>query len=288
MERQIKYSPYRLCSAVFALCLSVRFIEYFLIETDRTAIGENFIHKVFGIILLAAVLKITGLGWGHIGFKADGAAVGILKGLLLGSVCFAMAYALELAVSALKGTPARLELYVSGFSLTGPQTKSTGLVPLTLCVLFNIVNVWMEEGVFRGLFIRTLLEAGGFMRANIIAAALFGVWHVAMPVRSCVYGEMTVPETVLMSAGYILLAGIMGIKWGLLYRMTGSLWVGLGDHLLNNTVATNMLHVVSSGGADELQIIRIFAAQLISFVIVLALYRPKASHKNNIQEETHE
>jgi hypothetical protein len=126
------------------------------------------------------------------------------------------------------------------------------------------------------------------MRANIIAAALFGVWHVAMPVRSCVYGEMTVPETVLMSAGYILLAGIMGIKWGLLYRMTGSLWAGLGDHLLNNTVATNMLHVVSSGGADELQIIRIFAAQLISFIIVLALYRPKASHKNNIQEETHE
>ncbi|WP_304431918.1 hypothetical protein [Acutalibacter muris] len=41
------------------------------------------------------------------------------------------------------------------------------------------------------------------------------------------------------------------------------LWAELGDHLLNNTVATNMLHVVSQDSADELQIVRIFAAQLI-------------------------
>lgn len=230
---------------------------------------------MFGIVLLAGVLKITGLGWGGAGFKRNGAAVGILKGLLFGSVCFAASYGLEMAVLALRGAPAHLELYVSGFSLTGPLTKSTGLIPLALCLLFNIINVWMEEGVFRGLFIRALLEAGGFMRANLISAALFGVWHVVMPLRSCVYGEMTVPQTVIMSAGYILLAGIMGVKWGLLYRMTGSLWVGLGDHLLNNTVATNMLHVVSQSGADELQIIRVFAAQLVSFLIVLALYHRK-------------
>ena len=74
-----------------------------------------------------------------------------------------------------------------------------------------------------------------------------------------------------MSAGYIILAGIMGIKWGLLSRMTGNLWVGLGDHLFNNTVATNMLHAVSLTGADELQIVRIMLAQVISFAFVLMI-----------------
>ena len=54
--------------------------------------------------------------------------------------------------------------------------------------------------------------------------------------------------------------------------MTGNLWVGLGDHLFNNTVATNMLHVVSSTGADKLQIVRIMAAQLVSFTFVLVIY----------------
>ena len=49
MERNIKCKPTNLCMIIFMLCLSVRFVEYFLIETDKTAIGENVLHKVVGI-----------------------------------------------------------------------------------------------------------------------------------------------------------------------------------------------------------------------------------------------
>ena len=59
----------RLCFAIFAICLSARFIEYFLIETDKTAIGENVFHKIFGIVILAAVLKVTDIKWRDIGFQ---------------------------------------------------------------------------------------------------------------------------------------------------------------------------------------------------------------------------
>ena len=110
------------------------------------------------------------------------------------------------------------------------------------------------------------------MQANFIAAFLFGICHIVMPVRSYVNGEMSFAAMLLMGIGYIILAGIMGIKWGLLTRITGNLWAGLGDHLFNNTVATNMLHVVSLNGADELQIVRIMAAQIISFTFVLAIH----------------
>ena len=132
----------------------------------------------------------------------------------------------------------------------------------------------MEEGVFRGLFMKTLSETKPFM-----AAFLFGIWHIVMPIRSCINGEMSFAATLLLGIGYIILAGIMGIEWGLLYRITGNLWAGLGDHLFNNTVATNMLHVVSLKGADELQIVRIMAAQIISFAFVLAIYVYKSRKK---------
>ena len=49
MGRDIKSRPDHLCIAIFTLCLSVRFVEYFLIETDKTAIGENVLHKAVGI-----------------------------------------------------------------------------------------------------------------------------------------------------------------------------------------------------------------------------------------------
>ena len=164
----------RLCFVIFAICLLARFIEYFLIETDKTAIGENVFHKIFGIVILAAALKVLDLKWRDIGFQRDGSVSGILKGMLLGSVCFSLSYGLELALLALQGAPSHLELYISGFSLTGSQIKNTGFVFFVLCVLFNIINVWMEEGIFRGLFIKTLSETKPFMSANLIAALLSG------------------------------------------------------------------------------------------------------------------
>ena len=230
------------------------------------------LHKVVGIIILTFALKRANLSWSGIGFQRNGFVSGILKGLLLGSVCFAVSYGIELAILTLQGDPAHIELYISSFSLTGSQVKNTGFLFFALCVVFNVINVWMEEGVFRGLFLKTLSATKPFMTANMIAAFLFGVWHIVMPLRSYMNGEMSFAAMVLMSIGYIILAGIMGIKWGLLYRMTGNLWVGLGDHLFNNTVATNMLHVVSSTGAEKLQIVRIMAAQLTSFVFVLVIY----------------
>ena len=278
MERNIKCKPNNLCMIIFMLCLPVRFVEYFLIETDKTAIGENVLHKVVGIILLALVLKKVNLTWGDIGFQKNGFVSGILKGLLLGTVCFAVSFGLELAISVLQGNPAHLEIYISSFSLTGSQIKNTDFVFFLLCVLFNVINVWMEEGVFRGLFLKMLSETKPFMQANFIAAFLFGIWHIVMPIRSYVNGEMSFAAMVLMGIGYIILAGIMGIKWGLLYHITGNLWAGLGDHLFNNTVATNMLHVVSLKGADELQIVRIMAAQIISFAFVIAIYYCKILH----------
>ncbi len=272
MRRNTKYKSDNLCIVIFTLCLAARFVEYFLIETDRTAIGENVLHKAAGIIILALALKRVNLTWSDIGFQRNGFVSSILKGLLLGSVCFFISFGLELAILALQGNPAHLEIYISSFSLTGSQIKNTDFVFFLLCVVFNVINVWMEEGIFRGLFIKIFSESKPFMQANFIAAFLFGIWHIVMPVRSCMDGEMSFAAMVLMGIGYIILAGIMGIKWGLLYHMTGNIWAGLGDHLLNNTVATNMLHVISLKGADELQIVRIMAAQVISFVFVLVVY----------------
>ena len=276
MERNIKCKPDYLCIIIFIFCLSARFVEYFLIETDKTAIGENVLHKAVGIIILAVTLKRLNLEWGDIGFQRNGFVSGILKGVLLGSVCFIISYGLELAILAHQDTSAHLELYISSFSLTGSQVKNTGFVFFALCILFNILNVWMEEGVFRGLFIRMFSETKPFMTANFTAAFLFGVWHIIMPIRSYINGQMSFPTMIFMGIGYIILSGVMGVKWGFLYHMTGNIWAGLGDHILNNTVATNMLHIVTLKGADELQIVRIVAAQFISFVFVLVMYNCKS------------
>ena len=93
-----------------------------------------------------------------------------------------------------------------------------------------------------------------------------------MPFRDYLEGKSSLPTLLIMGIGYIVLAGIMSIKWSLLYKLTGSLWMGLGDHLFNNVIVTNLVHVISNNEADGMQIVRILIGQLISFTIVLLFY----------------
>ena len=95
-----------------------------------------------------------------------------------------------------------------------------------------------------------------------------------MPLRDYLQGEASLLNLIVMGIGYVILAGMMSIKWSLLYKMTGSLWLGLGDHLFNN-LASNLVHVVSNSEVDSLQIVRILLWQLLSFVLVLWGYQKK-------------
>ncbi len=65
----------------------------------------------------------------------------------------------------------------------------------------------------------------------------------------------------------------MGIKWELMYRLTGSLYAGMADHFFNNCIATNLLPVITENGIDEMMIISVAIAQLLSFTVVLLVWK---------------
>lgn len=263
-----------LCSfIIFIICLLARIIEYFIIKTDTTFISENFIHKLIGIIILLFLLKIMNYKFTDIGFKRNHFFKYLTYGLLLGCICFGISYFIEYIILYTNSQNPHFELYVNGFSLIGNEIKHTEIVFFILCILLNIVNVIMEEGLFRGFFLKVIHNKNSFFKSTVIVALLFGLWHFVMPLRSFINGEINLISLIIMILGYIVLAGIMSIKWCMLYKITDSLLIGIGDHLFNNIVATNILHTVTDTGADELQIIRILIAQIISFMIVGVIYK---------------
>ena len=276
MEKSIKKQPMLSCAIIFTVCSFARLIEYFIIRTDETVISENFLHKLFGIILLAIILRSLQSNWESIGFIRNGIISGIVKGFALGGFCFVVAYSIECLILYHINQNVSLAFYISGFSLNGETAKQDSILFLSLCVVFNLINVWMEEGIFRGLFMKILAPKLSFIRATLLIALLFGIWHWVMPLRDYMDGNTSLPNLLIMGIGYIILAGIMSIKWSVLYRITGALWVGLGDHLFNNVIVTNLLHVISNGEADSMQIIRIMIGQILSFSVVMLYYRKTA------------
>lgn len=270
------------CMFIFVICSIVRVIEYFVIRTDETILAENFLHKVFGIIVLVAVLKLAKLSWGEIGFAKKNIIQNILKGFTLGTVCFSFAYLLECFILYCMNGNVQISVYASGFSLNGEAVRQTGIVFIMLCIAFNIINVWMEEGIFRGCFSNLLANKMSFKGATVFIALLFGVWHWVMPMRDFIEGRTSIANLLIMGIGYIILAGIMSIKWSILYKITGSLWMGLGDHLFNNVIVTNLLHVISENEADSMQIVRILIGQLVSFILVMIYYKKRGIENSNI------
>lgn len=262
---------------LYFICYLFRVVEYFLIQTDRTFWGEAFIHKVMGILVLCIAVRFLSLQWREIGFAKDDILKYTLLGLIFGVSMFAIAYGAEILISISSGSFQGLQVYISSYSMDGNVGNQTGFLFFVICIMGNVINVLMEEGIFRGLFQKLLEQKYKFILSAVLSAVLFGLWHIVAPIRQFSEGG-SLGGMIANMAMLVITTFLGGIKFALLTKMTGSLYMAMSDHFVNNTIV-NMLHVVSSSGADELMVVRMGIAQTLSFVIVLIVYLKKRHSK---------
>lgn len=275
--------------AIYFICFAFRALEYFIIRTDQTFFGESFIHKLIGIGILIGAVFLFHYKFKDIGFKTGKAFLDILKGLAFGIGVFVFAYGVEIIILAAQNDFKGLELYVSAYSVNGNFGKRTDFIFFLICIIGNVINVVMEEGIFRGLFQKMLGDKFKFVIAAIIASALFGVWHIMSPLRSFMDGDMSVSGFIANTFMLIGTSALVGFKFAMIGKLTGNLYMAMGDHFVNNTIV-NILHVISSEESDRLMTIRITIAQSVSFTIVLiwfliVYFRNKKAKENVVVEE---
>lgn len=256
---------------IYLICFMFRILEYFILRTDRTFWGEAFIHKLIGIAVLFVVIKLFDFTFKEIGFAKGKTILCISKGLAFGLVIFVLAYSAEILVLALHGNFKTLALYVSAYSVDGNIGHQTALVFFAICIVGNIINVVMEEGMFRGLFPKLLEHKYTFIISAVIASVLFGMWHIMAPIRDYYDGTMSRSGFIANSVMLVITSALVGFKFAIMTKLTGNLYMSMGDHFVNNTIV-NILHVISTSGTDELMILRISIAQSVSFIIVIIWY----------------
>ena len=279
MQAHSVRKPILTVCVLWIICFILRMAEYLLLRTDQTILGEAFVHKLLGIFVMYLAARHWHLSPAQLGFPKKKMVSGFAKGFLFGIFVFAIAYGAEIAILMSHRNFSGLEIYVSAYAVDGNIGNQTGLLFFALCILGNLINVLMEEGIFRGLFPAILEKKYSHLVSAIIASLLFGIWHIMAPFRSFLDGNVSLLGFLASSLMLIVTSAIIGFKFAMMTKLTGSLYLSMGDHFVNNTIV-NILHVVSTTGADEGMSLRVAIAQSVSFLTVLAVYLIRNQKEN--------
>ena len=258
---------------IYIICYIFRILEYFILRTDKTFFGEAFIHKILGIIILYIVAKSMSFNCENISFTRKKAIFYLGQGLLFGIFIYLISYGIEILINISHGQFKSFEFYVSTYSVEGNIGKQTAIIFFVICILGNIINVIMEEGIFRGLFQKLFEQKYNFLPSAILSSLLFGFWHVIAPLRSYYDGTISFEEMFINIIILVVTSTLVGFKFSMMTKLTGNLYMSMGDHFVNNTII-NILHIVSKDGSiDKLLVMRISITQTLSFLIVLIYFK---------------
>jgi membrane protease YdiL (CAAX protease family) len=132
-----------------------------------------------------------------------------------------------------------------------------------LLIVGNVVNSFMEEGLFRGIMLTHFLRRWRFGAANLLQAALFAAWHLVWPLKAYLDGDASAAGAIAQGGLLLLGTFVAGLVYGYLFWRTGSLWAPWIAHFVNNTLL-NFIQVQAVAG--DLQ-----PAMILSIVVVVAL-----------------
>jgi membrane protease YdiL (CAAX protease family) len=208
--------------------------------------GEAFLHKAVGFVLILAYLWAVGRSLAAIGLRNRQAGRGMLIGAVGTVLVLVLAFGLQWIVSRAAGRHPTLVVAATD-NKTG--LAKPGLTYALWLLLGNVVNSFMEEGLFRGIMLTHFRVRLSRWQANALQAVLFGLWHIIWPIRHLVAGRIDLSAALSQSILIVIGSTISGLAWGYLFLKTGNLWSSWIAHTINNSTL-NLLHVSTVDGLD--------------------------------------
>lgn len=206
---------------LFVFFIFFKMLDIFWLTLDEDW-GDILLSKSFSFVLIIFLLIFMGKTLKDIGIK---------KEYFVYNCLFSLGFVLLSIV-----TMRVVHTFVAG------DFGAWDLSEVTLSFLYftfvtNIVNVMMEESLFRGIYLRLSLDVTKkhFWKANLLQAFFFGIWHFPTPLKEYVIGEMTLPEVILYTFVLCLFSFLVAIPWGYYYYKTSSLLPSLIWHLFWNS-----------------------------------------------------
>ncbi len=250
-----------------------QFIDVFFLHSSVPFLSTNILARVFGIIALVAFSGLLGFNLKKFCFKSYGWFFEILYGIFFSAVPIIMVYLAKYVYFIYRGYEnLTLTFRPSGF------TAYDGSKEYIINVLVYILTLLLVA-VFKEIFYR------GYLITQF--SGRFGV-PIAICIQSIIYMLSFVPTLAyywytgrfefqgpLMSffliCGHLVYNLISGVKWGLFYRVNGTVWMSVADHFFMNLIVSSFFFT-ENRLPEKWYIIEVIVIQLLSVVMFIPFF----------------
>jgi membrane protease YdiL (CAAX protease family) len=267
VERIALEKPILTSLVLLAIVFFFKWVDTFVLRLDER-LGEIILCKMLGFVLVIVFVWAAGRKLRDIGLHSRQLGPSLLIGIVITVIALVVSYMVEFVIQLPKQPVLHFEAIDPKAGVTG------GFLFLLWTILGNIVNSFMEEGLFRGVMGRLLRIKLSFWQTNWLQAFLFGIWHLPWVLKWYQTGQLEAHGGLLLATfSQFMPMLLIGFFWGYLYLKTGNLWTCWIAHFLNNTVF-NLLHVTTIDGLDSGRMIRgavSIIVALLSMILVKVL-----------------
>lgn len=251
---------------VLSICLMCtamvfRLLDIFVFRLDDL-LGEIIFSKIIGFVMVLLFVKAMGAPLSSIGFNVHNKLSIFLLGVVVTSTLMVLGYAGELLILA-SDSP---QLIIAAIDPKAGVTGGMGFAVFLL--LGNIINCFMEEGLFRGIMIPLLNRKYTLRVTLFLQALLFGIWHIPWAFKWYLSGIVSGPGGLMMALLINFLPMVLiGIVFGVMYHYTGSVWTPWISHFIINSIL-NLVHINTNGVLNAGMTLRMSIFQSAIFILI--------------------
>ncbi|MGD2158779.1 MAG: type II CAAX endopeptidase family protein [Anaerolineales bacterium] len=274
IQRLALAKPILVCVVLFIIATSFRWIDSFVLRLDER-IGELILTKSLGFALVLAFVWVTGQKIKDIGLHSKFLRQSLLIGTLTSVVAYFFGYGVEVLLALQSGTQPKFQ-----FGAIDPKIGVSGGILFALFLLVgNMINSFMEDGLFRGVMGRLARVRFGFWKTNWFQAFMFGIWHLPWVMKYYLLGEINTSGELFTQIAFNSLPQLLiGVVYGYMYLKTNSLWAPWLAHTISNS-ASNFVHVTTTEGMDPGLPVRMSVYLVVMLVSLIWVRRVTQKHQ---------
>lgn len=248
-------------------------LDVFFLHSSLPLLSTNIFARILGLILLIVFSGFLGFNLKKFCFKSYGCFFEVLYGFFFSLMPIFVIYLGKYIYFLYRGYEnLTLSFKPSGFGDYDGSKKYLINVLVYVITLFLVAA--FKEIFYRGYLITQFSAKYGVAVSILLQSIIYMISFAPTIAYYWLTGKFEFQGPLMsffLICGHLFYNLICGIKWGMFYRVNGTVWMSVADHFLTNFIVSS-LFFTENRLPEKWYIIEVIVIQLISFVLFIPFF----------------